>query len=84
MVGFYIWTYTIYIIYYIYHILYMYIQYIIYIIHIYIYTYIYININFVCHANIYIYQKWDIHLFLNELYFGFFQTFEDFLEETEI
>ena len=44
-----------------------------------------IYINFVCHVYIldiqicqYIYQKQKTrHLFLNELYFGFFQTFEE-------
>ena len=45
----------------------------------------YTYINFVCHVQkcqyiyiyIYIYISKTRHLFLNKLYFGFFQTFED-------
>ena len=54
---------------------------IIYNIYINTYIYIYIYISYICklcmsmfNVNIYIKNR---HLLLNELYFGFFQTFED-------
>ena len=52
-----------------------------------VYIYIYIYIDFVCQCSMSMYISKIRHLLFKELYFGFFQTFEDSifegLEETE-